>query len=285
MTLLGKIFTVLIFLMSIFFMAFSVAVYATHRNWREAVMRQQAEGPEKPLGLALQKDQLKKKIAELEDDKLDLQTRADQERAARRQALAALEAQVAQLRTDLASAQQTNLASDAKITELIELSSVKSQTLDGLRVETVDLRDNVIVAQRERDTHLKNATALQDQIHQQRGQYTRLNERNTQLTEQIGKAKKVMDAFDITEDTPIDGIAPPIDGVVLAVSTRSGAVEVSVGSDDGLRENHEMDVSRKGAYIGRIQIKKTAPDRAVGIIVGSRKGMIMKGDTVRTRRD
>jgi predicted nuclease with TOPRIM domain len=285
MTLLGKIFTVLIFLMSIFFMAFSVAVYATHRNWREAVMRQTAEGPEKPLGLTHQKAQLKERIAELEDEKLDLQTRTDQERAARRQALASLEAQVAQLKTDLAAAEQRVVALSGEKTELIGLSAMKSQTLEALRSETVDLRGNVIVAQRERDIHLKNATALQDQIHQQRGQYARLNERNTQLTEQITKAKKVMGAFDITEDTPIDGIAPQLEGVVLAVSTRSGAVEVSVGSDDGLRENHEMDVSRKGAYIGRIQIKKTAPDRAVGIVVGSRKGMIMKGDTVRTRRD
>ena len=38
MNLVGKIFIVLIFVMSLVFMAFSMAVYATHRNWREVVV-------------------------------------------------------------------------------------------------------------------------------------------------------------------------------------------------------------------------------------------------------
>ena len=39
MNLVGKIFVVLIFVMSLVFMAFAMAVYATHRNWREEVTR------------------------------------------------------------------------------------------------------------------------------------------------------------------------------------------------------------------------------------------------------
>ena len=35
MTLLGKIFTVLIMIMSVMFMGVSIIVYATHTNWRE----------------------------------------------------------------------------------------------------------------------------------------------------------------------------------------------------------------------------------------------------------
>ena len=34
MTLLGKIFTVLIMVMSVVFMSFSIVVYATHTNWK-----------------------------------------------------------------------------------------------------------------------------------------------------------------------------------------------------------------------------------------------------------
>ena len=37
MTLVGKIFTVLIFVMSIVFMSFAVMTFATHKNWKEYV--------------------------------------------------------------------------------------------------------------------------------------------------------------------------------------------------------------------------------------------------------
>ena len=37
MTLLGKIFTVLILIMSVLFMSFSIMVFATHQNWQKLV--------------------------------------------------------------------------------------------------------------------------------------------------------------------------------------------------------------------------------------------------------
>ncbi len=39
MNLVGKIFVVLIFVMSIVFAAFSIMVYATHTNWRQEILR------------------------------------------------------------------------------------------------------------------------------------------------------------------------------------------------------------------------------------------------------
>ena len=47
MNLVGKIFVVLILVMSVLFMAFAMALYATHRNWREMVINEQAS-PDKP---------------------------------------------------------------------------------------------------------------------------------------------------------------------------------------------------------------------------------------------
>ena len=52
MNLVGKIFVVLIFVMSVVFMAFAMAVYATHKNWREVVAALAGSGgPSKQLGL------------------------------------------------------------------------------------------------------------------------------------------------------------------------------------------------------------------------------------------
>ena len=52
MNLIGKIFVVMITVMSLVFMAFSVMVYATHKNWMATINRSQQEvKPGEPLGL------------------------------------------------------------------------------------------------------------------------------------------------------------------------------------------------------------------------------------------
>ena len=78
MTLVGKIFTMLIFVLSIMFMAFSIMVFATHRNWKTYAGKLQAD---------LNVLQTQKKDT---DDAL-LRTRNDlaAEQAARKAALAA----------------------------------------------------------------------------------------------------------------------------------------------------------------------------------------------------
>ncbi|HEY2881954.1 MAG TPA: hypothetical protein VGJ15_05960, partial [Pirellulales bacterium] len=43
MNLVGKIFVVLIFIMSIMFAAFSIMVYSTHKNWRDEIVRTSAD--------------------------------------------------------------------------------------------------------------------------------------------------------------------------------------------------------------------------------------------------
>ena len=53
MNLVGKILIVLIFVMSLVFMSFAVAVYATHTNWRLRVMNE-TPTRENPLGLVKQ---------------------------------------------------------------------------------------------------------------------------------------------------------------------------------------------------------------------------------------
>ena len=57
MNLVGKIFIVLIFVMSILFMGFVVAVYATHTNWRDVVMK-----PETGLQAQLKNQQTERSV-------------------------------------------------------------------------------------------------------------------------------------------------------------------------------------------------------------------------------
>jgi hypothetical protein len=57
-----------------------------------------------------------------------------------------------------------------------------------------------------------------------------------------------------------------------------------VGTHDGIRLNHELDVVREGRFLGRIRIVNVEKDRAVGRIVRDYYvSQIRAGDTVTSK--
>ncbi len=80
MNFIGKIFVVLILVMSVVFMAFAVAVYGTHQNWKEKAEQE-----------AQRVANLQTTLQEREDEKDQLQKDLDQEKLARKDALAKVE--------------------------------------------------------------------------------------------------------------------------------------------------------------------------------------------------
>ena len=85
MNLVGKIFIVLVFVMSVLFMGFAVAIYASHTNWREVVeapdtgLKAQLEKEKAESGrLTGERDRMQEQMASAEDDRAkvlaDLQT-------------------------------------------------------------------------------------------------------------------------------------------------------------------------------------------------------------------
>ena len=132
MTLIGKIFTVLIFVMSVLFMAFSIMVFATHRNWKEF-----ADNPTpkagKPLGLVQQLARLQAAKKDADDALQRLKTELAQEQAARKAALAALQVRSARAEQDLAGKQKelTDLAAaHSESTETAKTAQNRLTTLE-----------------------------------------------------------------------------------------------------------------------------------------------------------
>ncbi len=80
---------------------------------------------------------------------------------------------------------------------------------------------------------------------------------------------------------------PQVEGVVLKVDPEGKFVEISIGSDDGLRKEHRMHVYRtkpQGKFVGTIEIVEVDADQAVGRILPEfRQGTIQKGDLVAAR--
>ena len=85
---------------------------------------------------------------------------------------------------------------------------------------------------------------------------------------------------------PSRGVTPTVNGLVSQVRQSAGAqlVEMTIGADDGLKQGNTVEVYRGDRYLGRIEILRTSPDRAVGRVDRRfQQGRIVEGDRVATR--
>lgn len=288
MNFVGKIFVVLITVMSLVFMAFAVAVYSTHKNWRDVVMNP-TPAPGKELGLKPKLDQARAANNDLQLQIEALKASIETEQAGRREQVAKLE----QEKELLTRERDERLREQATLVEQTRRSiaamEATQQTLEKLREEVVGLRTRIVEVSQDRDKHFARMVELTDQLQQADGRLKLLEARNTELLEQKARMAQVLDRHGLDEFEPVDNIPPKIDGVVLAVGDK-GLLELSLGSDDGLRAGHTLEVYRHEAtnskYLGRVEIVDLEPDRSVAKVIPQyRKGVIQKEDRVASRFD
>ena len=151
MNLVGKIFTVLIFVMSLVFMAFTVMVYATHVNWQRV-----ADNPkdkvtlEHDLGLSQQLTLEKQTNQELVAKNEKINADLEMEKAEDRQSRAKLETDNDDLATKLKAAndlliakskEAADLAAELHVTNTVLANKVKQE--DTLRVELDQARKDL----------------------------------------------------------------------------------------------------------------------------------------------
>lgn len=282
MTLVGKIFTVLIFVMSLVFMSFAVMVFATHTNWKEVALNTTPTA-NKPLGLKKQLEDVYTAKRALEVELERFKTQLAEHQAARRAALATLQVKMEALAADLTSAQDELAKLTSAHTEAVQKLGVAEANMEKAINEVGQLRTDIVAITQDRDEKLQRAVALTDTVNQATLKLNQLEERKMQLLDQVAQQKKVMDTYGLTVTTPIESIPPKVDGMITAVS-ENDRVEISLGSDDGLRVGHKLEVFRGSEYLGKIVLSKVSANRAVGEVVKEfKKGPIRKGDKVATR--
>lgn len=287
MTLLGKIFTGLIVMMSVLFLGLAISVYATHVNWRKLVSNTDPNDP----GLQQQLETRLEVNRQLKEQKADLKAQIALERAARRFALASLETKLASRSDELERVQQELAKLTAtEGTTANALVSAQSE-LNSITSEVEQLRQDVQQAQKDADAKFGTAVKLTDELNQMRRVKANLENRQAPLQDAVAAMRAAMDKLgvhvDVREDgtvrTDVDRVAPSVQGQVVTVGEKN-LIEVSVGGDDGILVGHELDVYREGAYLGKVVVVKTSPDRAVAeIIPDFKRGTIRKGDRVATK--
>jgi myosin heavy subunit len=286
MNLVGKILTVLIFVMSLVFMTLVVMVYATHRNWRDVVMRPEKDAINgRPLGLT---HQLEKAHVEYKDaqDKLEKLTNAiNEERKDKRETLAKLENELVELKAreealnkDLAKETQAARDATAALTATQTNLTAKMTELDKLRKE---IRDT----QADRDEQMRRVVDLTDQLHQSVNAKITLKQMNEELAKQMAQAQTVLRHYSLSIDTPLTKEPPAVDGLVTAVRDDNKLVEITLGTDHGVLRGHQLEVVRSAGgastWLGRIEVIEAKVDRSVcKVLPEFRKGAIQRGDRV-----
>jgi hypothetical protein len=269
---------VLILIMSLMFMGLAMAVYATHRNWREVI-----EGPtglKKQLGDArAANDQLKAEHNRLVENLTSEKENAEQQAAklaAEREALAKNNVLIQAKLDQLEQEQNKHIAAVASTQKLNE----------GLTNEATGLRQQIRTEQQARDAAFAKTLEATEAVHQLTGQYENARERSEQLTKQVSGMTHVMREQGLDPATEPGAVVPTVDGLVSQVRRAAGAqlVEVTIGADDGLKPGNTVEVFRGSKYLGRVEILQTSPDKSVGRVDRRfQQGRIEEGDRVATR--
>lgn len=285
MNLVGKIFIVLIFIMSLVFMTFVVAVYATHTNWRDVVMNTASD---KPLGYKPQLDEAKKKNEELNAQLDKLKQSADAEKAARIQQLGKLESENKILKDERDQQVKDQAALEQKMRETVAAMEATQKAAAALRTEVDGLREEIRKVQKDRDEQFQQVVKLTDDLHQNVNELKTVQARAQTLAADYAKAVEVLRKFDLKPaPEAYIGVPPKVEGQVMAVSG-AGSLEVSIGSDMGLMKGHKLEVYRIAqgvpTYLGRVEITATQPHKAVAKVLPEfQKGQIQVGDSVASK--
>lgn len=278
MTLVGKIFTFLILVMSVAFLMLAATVFATHVNWRDKVM-----GSGDAKGLKAQVEEVSDTNRRLREEIERANDRLALEQASRAYALAGLQTKLQQAVTELQVKEKQFAELQAANGTAVTTLETNSESLKKISDENALLRTDLRTAEQARDEKFNQVVQLTDKLNEMEGVRQDLTERQRELAAQVSRMKVVLDRHDLSEFTPVVDIPPKVDGVVTAVSDRD-LLEISIGSDDGLRVGHTLEVSRNNSYLGRVVVRRVEPDRAVvEILKEYRKGTVRKGDRVATK--
>ncbi|MDA7951445.1 MAG: hypothetical protein MPJ24_08150 [Pirellulaceae bacterium] len=270
MTTLGKFFVVAIFAISIAFFALSVAAFSTQKDLKKL-------NTEKESQLAA----LSTQRQNLQDEVDALKEKVAHERMARVSIVASRESMLRMSQDSLRRKQQELANTNVSLGEAIAEVSKKEETLQSYLAEVTSLREEIRSIQLTTSETHNNLVGAIDAYNEATGAKNRLEETSKQLTALLAKAENLLANQGLTVHTPLDKTPPKVLGVVKEIS--GAHVEITIGSDDGIRKGHEVDIFSNDSYIGRIVIEKTFPDAAIGkLMKGYTRGIIRKGDEVHT---
>jgi len=191
MNLIGKIFVVLIFVMSLVFMSIAIALYASQKNWREAVLNEQA-GPDKPLGLKKQLEIDQKCNTDLKTELKGLTDDRDKAKNDHEQALAKLQIELETMTQEIKNLELEYAALEkAKSESVTAMNSTQGKTTQ-YREDLKKLGDKISDVEKDRDAIFKDVVDKTVEWNQAVNDKELLRKRMDDLAKDLAKAKEAL---------------------------------------------------------------------------------------------
>lgn len=268
--LIGNTLTILILLMSCFFFAAALMVGAAQRNWKAEVaeLTTRAEAAERQVNDA--KTGAKNQLITIEREKV-----------ARAQQIATLFSQKRQLEDQLAERNKVlNSEIEMSQSRMIELreaqARVKQQDteLEAIQVINTELKNDIA------EKYRKVQNLMQETFEQQT-KIELLTDTVEKWTAEVAVRKKIMDGAGLDVFHQVSHIVPKLTSTIAEIGQGGITFAILVGSDDGIRVDHEFDIYRGKRFIARAIVTKVREDIAVlKLVEGLTQSPIREGDYV-----
>ncbi len=277
MTQVGKILVLVIMAFSLIFLGISTMVFMTSKNWKDATAKKDAE-------VKKIKGELSTEQAKLAEAKKNL----EDAQAAATQATKALNSRI----QTLDDQNKRDLAQITEVRKNLEVANQSARSaleeVDARRKETTLLREQKSAVEKQANEYQLRQADLNDRIRELERQFDTAKKHNEDLRERVAKYTTLLQRNGLSTDiAQIKGIEapPPVSGEITKVDPTNKMFEVSIGSDDGLVQGHELYLYRtkpRAEYLGKVQVVRVDPDQAVvrveGATVQGKK--IKEGDIV-----
>jgi hypothetical protein len=306
MTVFGKILTVFVLLFSVVLGALNVLIYMRSVNWKNYGDKQGQRAETTEASERSLKDQYKKAVEREDAYNVELQRVANvqakddvkkkvdtvlSEMAAKDAQVNALMAQVRGLETDLQAERKASAdliaagkARDLEAAQsLTEKNTLKNQ-LNAAEAANVKLLDAANKA-RDKQVAAEIARIALQEVNKQLEERTQdLVKENVRLAKQLAGGNTGPAGVTLTSLSAPNPPSFKVEGKVLG-TTPDGLVEISVGSDAGLKKGHTLEAFRtspKAQYLCMIRLITVDHNKSVGQIVG-KQVQLQRGDNVSSK--
>jgi len=274
LSVLTKVFIVLLVISSIAFTSMTVAVVARTPNWRDLADKYQEHARVADTALRHEIAANAALLATLRDDvQLKLERIGGLEtglQSARNEA-AQLRAEVAKAGAERSSAEAMNRGLFAQLQATEKARSEYLKQRDGLEKTQIDLQQRNIDLSDRVNELTSQVSVLREQQRHYEQQINILRTENERLAQvaRVPSRALTLEAPSaaampgVTALTPVPARA--IRGKVLDVS--GSLITISVGRADGVKKDMVFVVHRQGQYVGDIQVSMVDPNQSAGRIV------------------
>ena len=283
-----KTFLVLNLLLSAFYCAFQVVLFTSRQDWKTKYMEVRAESQTIQENATKRDVELSELLKTAQDSLSDQKEKLIVAEATSQELKSKLEAEL----SDKKNSQQELNEKRARVTMLEEsvskrteeLSDVREQlsgareSAETARTNLIDLRELVVVYEKEKGKLRGDLEILQSKMVTQQ--------------EELKKASRLMASLE-ERGIDIDGVSAgdagseaPINAKVLSVREDVNVVLLSVGKKDQVKEGYQFTIYQGGTYKGKVMVESVYPNMSSARILRNLMAdaeTIQEGDNASTR--